>query len=143
MWLLTMAWKNLWRNYTRTHISMSAIFFAVILSVLTSSLKDGVFDNLVKNVVSFYTGYIQVHKTGYWNEQNLDNSFTASAKTEQIILSDNNISSITSRLESFALVSVITNSSHQNLCAKEYYSRDKEPNPTGVKIPNVFDVNQL
>lgn len=105
MWLLKMAWKNLWRNYTRTLISMSAIFFAVILSVLTSSLKDGVFDNLVKNVVSFYTGYIQVHKNGYWKEQNLDNSFAASVKTEQSILRDKNVSSITARLESFALVS--------------------------------------
>ncbi len=95
----------MWRNRTRTGITMAAIFFAVILSVIASSLKDGIFDNLVKNVVSFYSGYVQVHKQGYWDEQILDNSFGSSAATEQNILQDKNITAVTPRLESFALVS--------------------------------------
>jgi putative ABC transport system permease protein len=105
MFLFKLAWKNMWRNRNRTIITMAAIFFAVILSVATSSLRDGIFDNLVKNVVSFYTGYVQVHKQGYQNEQILDNSFEASAQTEQKILQDKNVSAVTPRLESFALVS--------------------------------------
>ncbi|MBX9781748.1 MAG: ABC transporter permease [Chitinophagaceae bacterium] len=105
MFLLKLAWKNMWRNRNRTIITMAAIFFAVILSVATSSLRDGIFDNLVKNVVSFYTGYVQVHKQGYQDEQILDNSFEASAQTEQKILQDKNVSGVTPRLESFALVS--------------------------------------
>ena len=92
--LLKLAWKNMWRNRNRTIITMASIFFAVILSVGTSSLRDGIFDNLVKNVVSFYTGYVQVHKAGYNEEQILDNSFEASAQTEQTILQDKNVSSI-------------------------------------------------
>ena len=82
MWLIKMAWKNIWRNRNRTIITTSSIFFAVILSVLTTSLQQGAFDNLVKNVVSFYTGYIQVHKAGYWDEQILDNSFESNDKVE-------------------------------------------------------------
>ncbi|HEX6846436.1 MAG TPA: ABC transporter permease, partial [Chitinophagaceae bacterium] len=105
MWLIKMAWKNLWRNKSRTLITIAAIFFAVILSVTASSLKSGIFDNLVKNVVSFYSGYIQVHKKGYQDEQLLDNSFPASAELETKILSQKNISAITPRLESFALAS--------------------------------------
>ncbi|HMU09451.1 MAG TPA: ABC transporter permease [Ferruginibacter sp.] len=105
MWLIKMAWKNMWRNRTRTAITMAAIFFAVILSVIASSLKDGIFDNLVKNVVSFYTGYVQVHKQGYWEEQILDNSIESSAETEKKLLQNKNITAVTSRLESFALVS--------------------------------------
>ena len=69
MWLIKLAWKNLWRNKSRTVITIAAIFFAVILSVTATSLKTGIFDNLVKNVVGFYTGYIQVHKKGYHDEQ--------------------------------------------------------------------------
>jgi ABC-type lipoprotein release transport system permease subunit len=84
---------------------MASIFFAVILSITTSSLRDGIFDNLVKNVVSFYTGYIQVHKQGYQNEQILDNSFEASPQTERKIRTDKNVTGITPRLESFALAS--------------------------------------
>jgi putative ABC transport system permease protein len=105
MWIIQLAWKNIWRNRNRTSITMAAIFFAVLLSVLTSSLKTGIFDNLINNVVGFYTGYIQVHKEGYWNEQILDNSFEASPKIEKKILSDNRIKAISPRLESFALVS--------------------------------------
>lgn len=99
----------MWRNRNRTIITMAAIFFAVILSVATSSLRDGIFDNLVKNVVSFYTGYVQVHKQGYQDEQILDNSFEANPQTEQKILQNNNVSGITPRLESFALASSETN----------------------------------
>ncbi len=105
MWLIKMAWKNIWRNRNRTVITMSSIFFAVILSVLTMSLQWGAFDNLVKNVVSFYTGYIQVHKAGYWDEQILDNSFEAEDTLGKRILANENISGISPRLESFALVS--------------------------------------
>ncbi len=105
MWLLKMAWKNIWRNRNRTIITMAAIFFAVILSVVTGSLQDGIFDNLVKNMVSFYSGYVQVHKTGYWDEQILDNSFATNKRTEQVILQQKNITGFTARLESFALAS--------------------------------------
>lgn len=95
----------MWRNRNRTIITMAAIFFAVILSVATSSLRDGIFDNLVKNVVSFYTGYMQVHKTGYQDEQILENSFEASPATERSIMLDRNVQAVTPRLESFALAS--------------------------------------
>ncbi len=105
MWLIKMAWRSLWRNRSRTLITIAAIFFAVILSVIASALKEGIFNNLVKNVVSFYTGYIQVHKKGYQDEQILDNSFQADRKTETKILSQTNITDFTPRLESFALAS--------------------------------------
>jgi len=105
MWLFRMAWKNIWRNRSRTLITMAAIFFAVILSILANSLQDGVFNNLIKNVVSFYSGYVQVHKEGYWDEQILDNSFEASQGIETGILKTGTINSLTGRLESFALAS--------------------------------------
>src|SRR5512141_318901 len=98
MWLFKLAWKNMWRNRHRTIVTMSAIFFAVLLSITASSLKDGVFNNLVKNVVSFYTGYIQIHKQGYWNEQILDNGFEEAESLNQKILNENNIKAVTSRL---------------------------------------------
>lgn len=105
MWTLKFAWKNLWRNRHRTAITMAAVFFAVLLATLVSSLQKGVFDNLIKNMVSFYTGYVQVHAKGYWEEQVLDNSFAPSAGTEASILQDPRVSRLAPRLESFALAS--------------------------------------
>ena len=105
MWLLLLAWKNLWRNKSRTAITIAAIFFAVVLSVLTSSLKTGIFDNLINNVVSFYSGYIQVHKNGYWEDQLLDNSFQLTKANCNKIMTHTNVANLSPRLESFALAS--------------------------------------
>lgn len=103
--MFKLAWKNLWRNKTRTLITISAIMFALILAVLASSLKEGIFANLVKNMVSFYSGYVQVHQKGYWKEQILDNSFENKYSLQQAILTNNNISAVAPRIESFALAS--------------------------------------
>ncbi|GAB2663302.1 ABC transporter permease [Flavihumibacter cheonanensis] len=105
MWIIKLAWKNLWRNRSRTLISVAAVFFAVLLSTIAESLKQGVFENLVKNVVSFYTGYIQVHKMGYQQEQLLDNSFEEDSRVKDAIQSATNIRVIAPRLEGFALAS--------------------------------------
>lgn len=103
MWLIKFAWKNLWRNKSRTAITSASIFFAVILAVVTDSLYKGVFDNLISNMVSFYSGYIQVHKQGYWNEQVLDNSFEWSDSSYQATTREKNVLASAPRLESFAL----------------------------------------
>lgn len=103
MWLLKMGWKNLWRNKYRTLITIAAVFFAVILATVVNSLQKGVFDNLIKNVVGFYTGYIQVHSIGYWDEQVLENSFRKDSDAEKSILKEAGVTGIAPRLESFAL----------------------------------------
>lgn len=102
-WIIKIAWKNIWRNPSRSVISMASVFFAVILSTLAGSLKEGIFNNLVRNVVSFYSGYIQIHGKGYWNEQNLDNSFTYDSMIIKKIENNNNITASAPRLETFVL----------------------------------------
>lgn len=105
MMIIKLAWKNMWRNSYRTSITMASIFFAVLLSVLTSSLKTGIFDNLIQNLVGFYSGYIQIHKKGYWNEQILENSFASDTAMVYSLRSDKRITALAPRLESFALSS--------------------------------------
>ena len=106
MWLLKLAWKNLWRNHSRTLVTVSAVFFAVILSVTTNSLQDGVFDHFVRNMVSYYSGYIQVHKTGYWDHQILDNGFERRTSMEERLMGHANVVAVAPRIESYALASV-------------------------------------
>jgi putative ABC transport system permease protein len=84
--LLKLAWRNIWRNRHRSLITMSAIGSAVLLAIVTVSLQQGVFDNLVKNLVSLYTGYVQVHGKGYWEEQTLENSFSINDTVCQTVL---------------------------------------------------------
>jgi putative ABC transport system permease protein len=105
MWLMKLAWKNLWRSRSRTLVTVSSIFFAVVLSVVTSSLQDGVFDNFIRNLVSFYSGYIQVHQRGYWDQQILDNGFIRNASLEHAVTRTDNVAAVAPRLESYALAS--------------------------------------
>ena len=99
-----LTWRNLWRNRRRTIITMASIAFAVLLSIVIKSLQDGVFENLIKNVVTFYSGYIQVHKSGYQDEQVLENSFLMSDSLIRKI-ERSSVKSIAPRIESFALAS--------------------------------------
>lgn len=84
--LLTLAWRNLWRNKNRTLITMASISSAVLLSVTLVSLQRGIFDNLIRNVVSFYTGYVQIHGKGYWKDQTLENCLPLSDSLLQSVL---------------------------------------------------------
>jgi ABC-type lipoprotein release transport system permease subunit len=103
--LLTLAWRNIWRNRSRSLITMASVGSAVVLATLTVSLQKGVFDNLIANVVSFYTGYVQVHRVGYWKEQTLENSFHLSDSLSKKVLGTHDVRYWTPRLESFALLS--------------------------------------
>jgi ABC-type lipoprotein release transport system permease subunit len=105
MWLIKLAWKNLWRNRSRTIITTSAVAFATLVSVLAKSLQEGVFDNLVKNIVSSYTGHIQVHLKGYFDEQVLDNSMQYNRQLQQQVGEIEGVTAVAARLESFSLVS--------------------------------------
>lgn len=76
-----------------------------MLAILMQSLQKGVFDNLIKNVVSFYSGYVQIHKSGYWKEQILDNGFFLQDSIKHKISITPGITGMVPRLESFMLVS--------------------------------------
>lgn len=103
--IFKLIWRNLWRNSRRTAITVTSITFAVMLAILMQSLQKGTFDNLVKNVVSYYSGYIQIHKAGYWNEQVLENSFASNDSIPDLINRHPQITGTVPRLETFVLAS--------------------------------------
>jgi ABC-type lipoprotein release transport system permease subunit len=86
-------------------ITLTSVSFAVLLAIFMQSLQKGIFDNLVKNVVSFYSGYVQIHKSGYWKEQILDNGFVLPDTLKKNIRTTPGIIGVVPRLESFMLVS--------------------------------------
>jgi len=104
--LFKIAWRNIWRNKKRTFITMASIFFAVILAVLMRSANTGIYDHMVQNVVSFSSGYIQIHNKGYWEEQSIENSFTENERLYHLLSEQKTVSAFMPRLESFALASV-------------------------------------
>lgn len=103
--ILRLAWRNLWRNRNRSLIAMASVWCAVVLAIVLSSLQKGIFDRLIDNVVSFYSGYVQVHLAGYQAEQTLENSFTLTSAIQETVLSTPGMAFVTPRLEAFALAS--------------------------------------
>ncbi len=58
---------------------------------------------MVENVVQFYTGYIQIHAKGYWDDQKINNSFVASDSLKRAVENNDYTQFVIPRLESFAL----------------------------------------
>lgn len=103
--LVKLAWRNIWRNRRRTLITIASIFFAIFFSLIMRSIQIGTFSHIVDNVVHSYTGYIQVHKKGYWEDKDINNSFNLTDTLVNSLKSNKNVRGIILRLESFALAS--------------------------------------
>ena len=103
--LLKLAWLNIWRNKRRTIITATSVFFAVLLAIIFRSLTDGVYDNMIHNVVSYSSGYLQIHQKGYWDEQSIDNTFEEDEQLYQEVLKNPKVTHIIPRLQTFALAS--------------------------------------
>ena len=103
--LYKLTWRNLWRNKRRTLITVTAITFAVVLTTIMRSMQLGSYERMLDNGVRFYTGYIQIHKNGYWNEKIIDNSFRNDKQLLGSIEAIENVNAAVPRIESFALAS--------------------------------------
>ena len=102
---LKLAWRNLWRNKRRTLITVTSITFAVLLACIMRSMQLGSYERMIDNSVRFFTGYIQIHKNGYWDEKIIDNSFLLESNLIDEIESIDHVEAVVPRIESFALAS--------------------------------------
>ena len=106
IYYLKLAWRNIWRNKRRTLLTAASVSLAIFLALIMRSMQIGVYGNIIDSVVQSYTGYIQIHKKGFWNErEDINNSFTINDTLTHKLNSIGNISIYVPRLESFALAS--------------------------------------
>ncbi|MAW84375.1 MAG: transporter, partial [Crocinitomicaceae bacterium] len=105
MMLIKLAWRNIWRNKKRSIITITAIVIAVFLAVVMRSLQLGMYDNMIQNIVGSYSGHIQIHSNGYWEEQTIDNAFEYNESLIEKIESNKGIDHTTKRLQSGCLSS--------------------------------------
>lgn len=100
---IKLAWRNLWRNRRRTIIAVSSIIFSVLLASWMRSMQEGSYDSMIDNTVKFYSGYLQVQDTAFWEERTIDNGYEASEELKSKIKNIKNVTLVSDRLESFAL----------------------------------------
>ena len=102
---LTLAWRNIWRNKRRSVITILSITFAVLLACIMRSMQLGSYERMISNAAQFYTGYVQIHKNGYWDDKMLDNSFEYAEELMFAVENTEGVEVAVPRLESFALAS--------------------------------------
>jgi ABC-type lipoprotein release transport system permease subunit len=66
-------------------------------------MQEGSYDSMIDNSVKFYSGYLQVQDTAFWDERTLDNSFEVTSKLKEEIESIEDVTLVSNRIESFAL----------------------------------------
>jgi putative ABC transport system permease protein len=103
--LIKIAWRNVWRNKRRSFITIAAIFIAVFLAILMRSLQLGMYENMIKNVVGSFSGYVQIHSKGYWEDKNINNSFEVSESVLNSINKIEGVSNIIKRVQTGVLSS--------------------------------------
>lgn len=70
------------------------------------SMQLGIYGKMIDSVVRFYSGHVQVHAKGYWDDQILDNSFDLNDPELGGISEIESVEIVSNRLESFALSSM-------------------------------------
>ena len=103
--IVKIAWRNIWRNKRRTLITVASIMFALFFAIIMRGFQIGSYDKMKENAVESYSGYIQIHKKGYWDDKNINNIFSFDEKTYIKLESDARVNVVIPRLESFALAS--------------------------------------
>jgi putative ABC transport system permease protein len=103
--LFKLAWRNIWRNKRRTGITIASVFFAVFFAVFMRSMQLGSYGKMIDSVVRFYTGHIQIHSKGYWDDQTMDNAFALDDPELDKINQNKHVTLVAKRLEGFALSS--------------------------------------
>lgn len=102
--LIRLAWRNIWRNKRRTIITATSIMFAVFFALLMRSLQLGSYSNMIENITGAYSGYLQIHKNGYWDEKVINNAMAFDDSVHSA-LQLKHITEYVPRIESFALAS--------------------------------------
>ncbi|MGB0390895.1 MAG: ABC transporter permease [Salibacteraceae bacterium] len=101
--IIKLAWRNIWRNKRRSYLTIGSIMFAVILAVFMRSMQMGSYENMIENSVRFYTGHIQIHKNGYWDDKIIDNSMAVDSNLLTSIPQFEGVTDVVPRVESFIL----------------------------------------
>ena len=105
MVLIKLAWRNIWRNKKRSIITIMAIVIAVFLAIVMRSMQLGMYDNMIHNVVGSYSGHVQIHSDGFWEEQTIDNAFGYNHSLIQKIENNKDVFNTTKRIQSGCLSS--------------------------------------
>lgn len=102
--ILKIAWRSLWRNRRRTILTMASVVLSISLALFMRSMQFGSYEQMIQAGVN-QVGNLQVHDTGYWENQSLDRAFFAPKGMEKTLDSIPGIKNLMPGLKTFSLAS--------------------------------------
>lgn len=75
---LTLAWRNVWRNRRRTLLTLLTIMVGCAMIIFFNSIAKGGHDQMIEDAVGLNTGHLQIHESGFWDNQTIDYAFIPS-----------------------------------------------------------------
>ncbi len=128
--MLLLAWRNIWRNKRRSVITISSIAFGVLCACMMMSLQHGTLDHMVDNAVKFYSGHLQIHQDGYWEEKIIDNSLSYTEALLNDLSIIEGVEAAVPRIEYFALAAFDSKTRPSMIFGVD---PEKENSITGIK----------
>ena len=107
---LKMAWRNIRRNLRRTLITLSAITFGLAAMIIFFGFTDGFHAQWVENTVKAYTGHIQIYRSGYHDDPQLNRSIADAAEIIKELKTEPAVDTYAERVEVQGLISTAENS---------------------------------
>ena len=98
-----LAWRNIWRNKRRTLITAASVFFAIFFALIMRALQLGSYGNMIDNAVTLYSGHLQIHDHGYWDNKSINRTLVMTDELMHTLRSEEEVRQVVPRLESFAL----------------------------------------
>lgn len=106
MIFVRLAARNVMRNVRRSLITVLAIAVGLAALLFLWAFIDGVNEQMVENSTRYLSGHLQVHGTGYHDDQSLDRLLDDPAKVVAQLAHIEGSTAVAQRLEGSALASV-------------------------------------
>jgi putative ABC transport system permease protein len=103
---LRLAIRNIMRNARRSAITVAAIAVGMAALLFLWSFIDGVNEQMIDNSTRLLSGHLQVHRSGYHDEQTLDLLLPDPGPAADALKRSPEVQAVSTRLEGGALASV-------------------------------------
>lgn len=101
-----LAWRNVFRNTRRSILTIAAIAIGLMALSFLWSFIEGVNNQMVENSTRYLSGHVQVHRSGYHDNQTLDLIIDDARPVRSALAGQAHVAAASERLEGMALASL-------------------------------------
>jgi ABC-type lipoprotein release transport system permease subunit len=103
--LIRLAWRNIMRNRRRTLLSGLAVGIGLASMIFVDALMDGMIESMIRTATDTFLGHGQIHAEGFRDTFEVEKTIKNSSSLIEELRSEEQISEITPRTISIAMLS--------------------------------------